>query len=107
MPNYCQNHKTAARRRRGLVLTGHTMAAVAADLPPMGGGFSRNLIAKAESLVVGHDQGGVVYFTLMGTNGALLGEVAYHHDDEVLPGAYRAPRGQAAPSAAAPGHLQA
>lgn len=83
-------------RRPTLVLTGHAMAAVAADLPPMGGGFPQRLIQKAQRLEVSHDSAGGVHFTLLAGDGAVLGAVDYHHEDARLPKAYHPPRKQAA-----------
>lgn len=82
-------------RRPTLVLTGHAMAAVAADLPPMGGGFPQRLIQKALRLEVSHDRGGGVHFSLLAESGAVLGTVGYHHEDACLPKAYHPPRKQA------------
>lgn len=91
----------ALRRKPGLVLTDRTMRAVAADLPPMGGGFPQRLIKRAASLEISHARTGEVSFTLKCPADAVLGEVCFHPADDKLPGSYRAPRQPAASPALA------
>lgn len=83
---------SALRRSKTLTLTDHAMQAIAMDLPPMGAGFPKHLVARAKRLDVSHDRAGGVHYTLRAADEAVLGEVGYHHNDAQLPRAYRPPR---------------
>lgn len=82
----------AFRPKPGLVLTDCAMRAVAADRPPMGGGFPLRLIKRAACLEIAHSRAGAVFFTLVGPANAILGAVCFHPLDSTLPGPYRAPK---------------